>query len=71
MTREQVLEWLMVFGRDWVGFREVNAQFSPKDKIRWAFDEHYLDHEPDDRYSSGNNKYRLGLKALQLLEEKV
>lgn len=72
MTKEQVLEWLLVFGRDWVSFREVNVQFSPIQKIKWAYDEHYLDHKPDDRYThKNNNMYRLADKALALLEEKV
>ncbi len=68
MTKEQVLEWLLVFGRDWVKWYQVNKHFTVGQKIRWAYDEHYIEHTKDDEHA-GNHKYRLAPKALDLLND--
>jgi hypothetical protein len=68
MTKEDVLAWLILFGRDWVQYDEVSRHITPKQKIKWAFDTNYLLYKPIFT-GSGNNKYKLSEKALALLND--
>lgn len=67
MTKEDVITWLLIFGRDWVDWRQVNLYVERANKRQWAFIEHYLEVK-DDTY--GNHSYRLTKKALALLDDR-
>lgn len=63
MTREQILQWLIVLGEGWVSNLRADAITTPPQRI-WARGDGWLLYRP-----RATDEYKLSRKAIKFLEE--